>query len=359
MLDYIVVGLGLAGIAISEELRERERSFVVFEDGSQTSSLVAGGMYNPVVLKRFNAVWNATEQLDFARPFYRRLERRLQSEYDQEFDILRVFKSVEEQNNWLTACDRPVLRDHMLPEVESNLNPVIKADHGMGRVTGTGRVAVGKLVSDYRHLLADEGRLKNQSFDHNRLEVGRNSLTYEGLEAHAVIFCEGNGVANNPYFNYLPLQGTKGELLTIHAPELILTEVVKSAVFVMPLGDDLYKVGATFNWKDKTNDPTPSGRADLEKKLRQVIGCDFEVKGHEAGVRPTTQDRRPFLGSHPEFKNLAVLNGLGTRGVMVAPLMARKLIDFLENLQELPLEATIDRYASLWSGSPSDNGRTN
>ena len=81
----------------------------------------------------------------------------------------------------------------------------------------------------------------------------------------------------NPFFNKLPLNGTKGELLTIHAPELKLDDIIKSAIFILPLGDDLYKVGATFNWSDKTNTPTAEGRKELEEKLKSVllviIGC--------------------------------------------------------------------------------------
>ena len=58
-IDYIIVGLGLAGLAFAEELFNANKSFLVFEDDSQTSSLVAGGVYNPVILKRFTPVWNA------------------------------------------------------------------------------------------------------------------------------------------------------------------------------------------------------------------------------------------------------------------------------------------------------------
>ena len=35
-VDYIIVGLGLAGIAFAEELKKAHKSFVVFEDVSQT-----------------------------------------------------------------------------------------------------------------------------------------------------------------------------------------------------------------------------------------------------------------------------------------------------------------------------------
>ena len=65
---------------------------------------------------------------------------------------------------------------------------------------------------------------------------------------------------------------------------------------------------------------------------------------HEAGVRPTTGDRRPLLGVHKDNHRLAFFNGLGTRGVMIAPLMAKKLYQFLENDQALDKEIDISRF---------------
>lgn len=344
--DYIIVGSGLAGIALAEELRARGLDFVVFEDGSQTSSLVAGGMYNPVVLKRFNPVWKGAEQLDEALPFYKRLELRLGGEYDRKIDILRIFKSVEEQNNWFAACDKPRLRPFLVEQIEENPYGSVHADHRMGRVRGTGRIVVRDLVRDYRQSLEEEGKLLKESFEHHRLETRETGLRYGGLEASRIVFCEGNGMMRNPYFNQLPLEGTKGELITIHAPGLDLKEVLKSAVFVMPLGEDLYKIGATFNWTDKTNAPTQAGREELVEKLKKVISCDYEVREHEAGVRPTTQDRRPLVGIHPEEPRIALMNGLGTRGVMAAPFLARQLVDLLERGMPLDPEIDIARFSS-------------
>ena len=344
--DYILVGSGLAGIAMAEELRNRGLTFVVFENDSQTSSLVAGGMYNPVVLKRFNPVWKGAEQLETALPFYRRLEERFGGRYDHSLDILRIFKSIEEQNNWFSACDKPRLKPFLVSKIENNLNGSVVADHQMGRVRGTGRVVVRDLVKDYRKSLREQGKLVRETFEHQKLEIREDGVLYGQFEAGRIVFCEGNGMSGNPYFRNLPLEGTKGELITIHAPDLQLKEVLKSAVFVMPLGEDLYKVGATFNWTDKTNDPTEGGRAELVEKLRKVISCEFEVRDHEAGVRPTTQDRRPLVGIHPRHPRLALLNGLGTRGVMTAPFVAKQLADLLESGVPLDPEIDIARFSS-------------
>jgi len=136
------------------------------------------------------------------------------------------------------------------------------------------------------------------------------------------------------------LDGTKGELLIIKAPNLDLDVVIKSSVFILPIGNDLYKVGATYDWKDKTNVPTEDGKQELIEKLSELISCDFEIVKHFAGVRPTVKDRRPLVGTHPAHPQLHVLNGLGTRGVMLGPYLANQLFQHIEN--DIPLEKEID-----------------
>lgn len=343
-VDYIIVGLGLAGIAFVEELKKRGRTFVVFEDQSQNSSLVAGGMYNPVILKRFTPVWNAREQLKVALPFYASLEKEFHRSYDQPIDIYRTFKSYEEQNNWFVACDHPALTDYMQPKIMDIQNDSIEAPFNSGRLTNTGRIKVKDLVSDYREWLKTEGLLVDETFIHQMVITWEDFVEYKTIKADKVVFCEGNGLKNNPFFNKLPLKVTKGELITIHAPKLKIDYIIKSSIFIMPLGDDLYKIGATFNWSDQSNTPTEEGRLELETKLRSVLSCDYTVVDHEAGVRPTTGDRRPLLGVHKDNARLAVFNGLGTRGVMIAPLMAKKLYLFLEEGIALDKEISISRF---------------
>lgn len=343
-VNYIIVGIGLAGIAFAEELKKQGKAFVVFEDNSQTSSLVAGGMYNPVILKRFTPVWNAKEQLKEAIPFYKSLEAALKNQYDQSLDIYRTFKSIEEQNNWFAAADKPVLQEYMIPEIIKIKTDHIAAPFKAGRLIKTGRVKVRELVSDYRNDLKQKGLLIEETFRHQNIITWGSHIEYKGVQADKIVFCEGNGIKNNPFFNKLPLKGTKGELITIHAPELKMNCIIKAAIFILPLGNDHFKVGATFNWSDKTNTPTREGRQELEDKLKEVLTCNYEVVDHEAGIRPTTGDRRPLLGVHKENERLAVFNGLGTRGVMIAPLMAQKLYQFLENGVALDKDISIGRF---------------
>ena len=343
-VDYIIVGLGLAGLAFAEELTKQNKSFVVYEDRSQNSSLVAGGMYTPVILKRFTPVWNAEEQLKIALPYYKGLERKLHNTYDHKVDIYRVFKSVEEQNNWFLACDKILLKDFMSPNIIRNENKYVHAPFGYGRLEQTGRIDINSLIHDYRVLLLNKNVIREEKFLYNEITLKKNGVEYEDVKAKRIVFCEGYGIKQNPYFNYLPMKEAKGELITIHAPDLNVDYLIKAAVFVMPLGNDLYKVGATFNWKDKTSTPTKEGMQELEKKLNTFIKCKYEIVDHVAGIRPTIVDRRPLLGVHPEHNQLAILNGLGTRGVMIAPLMAITLYRYLEHHVSLDNVVSIARF---------------
>ncbi|MDP5093809.1 MAG: FAD-binding oxidoreductase [Polaribacter sp.] len=345
-IDYIIVGLGLAGLAFVEELLHANKSFIVFEDDSQTSSLVAGGVYNPVILKRFTPVWNAKEQLEIALPFYENLERKFNQKFDEKFQTKKAFKSIEEQNNWFAALDKPNLTDYLEPNIDTKKYKGILGDVGFGNVRETGRIDTLKLVESYRDYLQKENKIRFEKFDYSQIVFQENSITYKDINANKIVFCEGFGMKQNPFFNQLPLNEAKGELITIHAPELNIDFLLKSTLFVLPLGNDLYKVGATFNWKDKTSNPSEEGKNELIEKLQKVLTIPYEIVAQTAGIRPTVKDRRPLVGVHLKHKQLAILNGLGTRGVMIAPTVAKQLFQHLEHHEKLDAEIDISRFSS-------------
>ena len=343
-VDYIIVGLGLAGLAFAEELLNAGKTFLVFEDDSQTSSLVAGGVYNPVILKRFTPVWNAKEQLDIALPFYKKIEEKLNIVIDEKFVIKKAFKSIEDQNNWFEALDKPKLIDYLDPKLDSKSYNGVIADFSFGNVNETGRIDTKKLVESYRDYLKENKLIRFENFEHQELKIAQDLVTYKDIETSKIVFCEGFGIKENPYFNYLPLNEAKGELLTIHSPELNIDFLLKSTLFILPMGDNNYKVGATFNWTDKTSNPSKEGKEELVEKLKKVINVPYTIVSQSAGIRPTVAGRRPLVGVHPEHKQLVVLNGLGTRGVMIGPTVAKNLFNHLEKGEAIDEEVNIKRF---------------
>ncbi|MBT9187491.1 NAD(P)/FAD-dependent oxidoreductase [Zobellia russellii] len=348
MIDYLIVGLGLAGISFCEQLEKNNKTFRVIADSSQTSSVVAGGLYNPVILKRFTLAWQAEEQMKTASAFYAHLERKLGVKLNYELSVYRRFHSVEEQNLWFEASDKKGLDKFLNTSVHANTNVHIDAPFGYGEVRHTGRIDTEKLVSSYKKYLQEKDLVIEETFNYNRLQYSDDTIEYDALSARKIVFAEGFGLKENPFFNYLPLQGSKGEYVFIEAPDLKEDKAIKSSVFIIPQGNNIYRVGANYERHDKTNLPTESAREGLLAKLRTVLKCGFKVVDQVAGVRPTVVDRKPLVGRHPKFKSLHILNGFGSRGVLIGPSAAKQLYMFAEDGQELDSELDIARFTQKY-----------
>lgn len=340
MIDYLIIGSGLSGISFAEIALQNAKSILVMDNNSQKSSKIAGGLYNPVILKRFSEVWQAKKQLEVMNDFFTVLEKKLNVKLDFKTPILRKFFSIEEQNNWFAASDKENLASFLSTDLILKKYTSIDSPFGYGEVLHTGYVDTALLLSSYRAYLFNNQLFIEDSFDYNALKLTKSGIQYKEIKAKHIIFAEGFGMHANPYFKNLPLDGTKGELFIIKAPLLNLDVIVNTSVFILPLGNDLFKVGATYNWKDKTDLPTQEGKIELIERIKEIITCEFEIIEHFAGVRPTVKDRRPLVGTHAAYTSIHILNGLGTRGVMLGPSMAKALFENIEN--QKPLDKTID-----------------
>ena len=343
-LDYIVVGLGIAGLCLSEELSAHGKSFLVFDPGTASATKTSGGVINPTVLKRFTTVWNASQHNQEAVAFYEALSQKLGTRHIEDVPILRVLHSVEEQNNWAVASDKVELADFLFPDVLPNTSAFIEAPYGFGKVLKSYLLKTTDLLNAYRHFLKAEDRLVDEMFEYDRLEVHADGVSYGKVKAKKIIFCEGTGALHNPWFPEGMLNAQKGEYLIIKAPRLQLSEILKGPMFIIPLGNDLYKLGATFDRTDKTPQTTQWATGKLEEIVSRMIRCPFETVDQIAGFRPTTKDRRPLLGAISGSPLKVFFTGLGTRGLMAAPSMAKILYRHFEHGENLPEEVNINRF---------------
>jgi glycine/D-amino acid oxidase-like deaminating enzyme len=349
-VDYIVVGLGIAGISFCEQLEKHHKSYLVIDPGTNAATKISGGVFNPVVLKRFTIAWKAKEEMARSLLFYKELSDKLKIPIVHETSVLRILNSVQEQNDWIVASDKIELSPYIDSEILKNNNPNIKAPFGFGRVKIAGRIFPSLLLESYRNYLREKNILISETFEHDQLSEEKTKVCYKDIVAGKIIFSEGIGGLKNPYFPKGPFLGgkeyfipNKGEYVIIKAPELKLETLLKGPVYVMPWGKDLYKVGASYKREDASLDITEVSKDIVLTKLRKMIACDFEVLSQEAGIRPTTKDRRPLLGSLSHSPNKVFFNGLGTHGIMNAPFLAEILYKHLENGQGIPVEMDIKR----------------
>src|SRR5690606_11970271 len=214
---------------------------------------------------------------------------------------------------------------------------------GFGKVLHTGRIDTTLLVKTYKEYLRAKNLIIEEEFNFDALQVSE-SISYKNHIAKKIVFAEGFGMHQNPFFKMLPLDGNKGELLTIYAPELKIDFTINAGTIIIPLENDTYRVGTTYHFTDKTTDTTEAAKTEILSGLKKLINCPFEVIAHHAGIRPTVLDRKPLIGKHKDFENVAILNGLGTRGVMLGPFLADMLYRHIEEGIALEKEIDVNRY---------------
>lgn len=343
--DYLIVGQGLAGSVLAFSLiQEGQKVLVVDEQAASSSSRVAAGLCNPVVFKRLTKSWMVEEVLLFAKTFYRNQETLFNEAFYFDIPIYKLFVDEKEQQFWKQKSNEPHLFDWVDNKVENPFDATyLTYPFGAAKTLQSGFLKTASWLNYFKNYLLKKDAYLLKKFDYNKIEFKENGVEWEGYGAKKIIFCEGYQSINNPYFDWLPFKLTKGEVLTVNFKNLKIDHAINKGAFLLPF-DGNYKFGATYNWDDVDNDSTEEGKVELLKRAKRFIDDDITVLEHKAGVRPTVSDRRPLLGVHPKHKQLAVFNGMGTKGVMLAPYFANKMVRLILHNEELPSEVNINRF---------------
>ncbi len=348
---YIIVGQGLAGTILAQTLLKQGKSVVIIDEQRfSNASRIAAGLYNPVVFKRLVKSWMADELITVMDKFYTDAEQLLNTRFFFQKQIVKPFAEEQEKTLWIKKLEEPIGK-YMGKTILTNfLNNMVHNPLGAAEITKAGNLDTPLFLDAFRKYFRKKNYLIEEKFEYDKLIISGNSVSYKDLIADKIIFCEGYKTIDNPYFNWLPFKLTKGEIITVKIPALGKIEggfekVINKGIYILPLGNDIFKVGATYEWTDLTEKTTQKGKAELIDKLEKVLNVPFEIIDHQAGIRPTVNDRRPLIGLHPQYLPLAVFNGMGTKGVMLAPYFAKHFSDFLENKNPLNREVDIARVA--------------
>ncbi|MDX1904446.1 MAG: FAD-binding oxidoreductase [Thermonemataceae bacterium] len=330
--DYIVVGQGIAGTVLVETLRHHQKSVLCINDTTQkASSLVAGGFFNPLTGKNLVKTWLADEIFPKMLSFYEDLEHRLNAKFFHKKPIYRPFRSIQEQNDWLAKSQNSAFRAYIAPHNNDIYyeNDIFNAFGGIETLQA-GWVDLPILLEQYRNFLKAEESYQEETFDYNALQIEAKKLIYKNFEAEKIVFCEGSQGVENPFFPHLPFSLVKGETILIKIKEASFENIVNQGVTIAFIEKDIYRVASTYSWQPLDWENTKQAEEELSEKAKNLLKKDFEVIGQKAGIRPATKHRRPIVGLHPQHKNLAILNGLGSKGVSLAPYLAEELYQHIE-----------------------------
>lgn len=338
--QFLVVGAGLSGLCVAIQLLRKKQAVTIVDNGINHSSAVAAGLINPLVFRRMTKSWRVDEFIPYLKDFYPSIPNPTNQPLFNPITIRRFFSSEQERRMWINKQALPEFSLYMttLNSADDNYNDT-KNPFGSARVKQSGFVDTSAFLKVAKEHVFSSARVLKEEFDYTALEDG----CYRGDQYDEVVFCEGYLGFKNPWFKNLPLNQTKGETLIIHAESLPENEALNRKCFVLPLGNKHFKIGSTYSWHNIDLIPSEEGREKILSNFRFLSDATVPVVDHEAGVRPTTFDRRPLLGTHPDQKNYHVFNGLGSKGYMIAPLLSKEFVDYLLEGRELHEEVKISR----------------
>ena len=351
-IDFIIVGQGLAGSALALQLLKRNKKILVIDRITTNSpSRIAVGLFNPITGRHMIKTWMADELFPYLHRFYQEAEALTQTRFFYPASLYRPFATVEEQNEWMAKSADPVYHGYIENIFAKPARACTKDPFGGLLLKRCGYLDTIRYIESVRILIETRGILLEEFFQDEQLSIDGQSVRYRDYEAGAVIFCQ--GMESNKWFKWVPVLPLKGETIRIQSnqPENI---IVNRGVYAVPVNQNgLWRVGATYSWTDQAPGITDVAREELTSKLSELVSFDYRVLDQDWGIRPTTHDRRPILGRHPEHKALYILNGMGTKGVSLSPYFSEVLVRSIENGQSLNKDVDIERYKLLYWSSPT------
>ena len=346
-IDYIIIGQGISGTLLSRSLMQAGKRVVVVDDNNGvTASKVASGIINPVTGKRLVKTWLIDELLPFAQSTYKEIETELNVSLITQCNILdyHLTRDAAQIFNERNGDEKEYLR---AVQDKSKWTEYFRFNYGIGEIDPCLLVNIQALLSAWRQYLIANNALLEDKFDLNDCTIKEGSVLYKDIAAEKIIFCDGAGCADNPYFSRLPWSKDKGEALIASIPGLPPNNIYKQGINIVPWHHGLFWIGATHDWKFTDMQPSASFRAQTEEHLNYWLKLPYTIIDHLVAQRPVNVDRRPFVGLHPRHAAVGIFNGMGTKGCSVAPYFAHHFAQHLIDNTPIMSEVDISRFVKI------------
>ena len=318
---------------------------IVDQDHENCSSLAAAGMINPITGKRLVLSQRCEELLPYAKEFYLKLEEQFSRNFFESIDIIRLFRDVQELNEWEKKSEQTHLKKYYGKKQDPGAYcGVLNDEMGSFIIQQGGYCRKLDLLKCLTEYFQKKNILVSIRFMFDELNIIDGGVEWRGDTFEKVIFCEGYQAQDNPWFSWLPFNHAKGEILTLKTDsDALPNAVISCGKWCIPSGDREYTVGSTYSWDEFNCEIGSEAQEEILSEIGKFVNVSFDVVDHMAGVRPIIKDLKPVLGLHPKYDGIAIFNGLASKGLIWGPFYANQMADFLVGKDSVEAEVDIKR----------------
>ena len=358
--DTIIIGAGVAGATAAYTLTQKGQKVLVLDKVGIASggSGAAGAFVSPKIGKGSPLQTLTNEAFSFAKDFY----LSTCPAYFHQTGVMRIPKDEEDAEKFsLYEPFNTNKYENYNREQSQSLG--IDTDFDSFFFPEAGDCDAKELCI---FLLQNINVVK---FDVKKI-IHENALwSIDEYKAKNIVLATGyeNDLADLRYMGIRGTWGTRGDFTSA----LDLNVSMHQAMSVGANVDGVIKLGATHEKEIKESVPCEASQAlNLKEKASSLIDTsDLELKEVFCGMRAGSKDYFPLVGkvidapfmletypkivrgAKPELKyvdTLFVLNGLGGRGFVFAPLMAEMLSQCIVNNKEIDKRVNPDRLFLKW-----------
>jgi len=351
---FLVVGQGLAGTVLTDALLERGESVHIADQHIKgAASRAAAGIWNPLTARTLQESWRFSEFMPQSLRYYQKkcAERKISP--PRPLDLIKSLPNQHSLEHWNRTAETPgsscKKSDGPPP---SDYQDRLRIGPYCGWVQGAGQLNVPEFMEAARLEYIEMGIHQDAYFESHSIEWKQNGgLKWNNKTYEYLILARGHQERFDDIFGWLPFNPAQGELLTITNTRLRIPFIVQSSGFLLPVGAHRYLIGSTYEWDTLSPIPTEKGLNELLRIKEGITPLNLKIESQLSGIRPTVADRRPLIGAHPANKNLYIFNGLGTKGVSMAPAIAQTLVNHILNQSALIPEIDIQRFLGRYRRS--------
>lgn len=345
-IDALIVGQGLAGTTLAWQLLAAGWNIRIVDRGdAETSSRVAAGLITPVTGKRLVLSPTFHQDWQLASNFYRHMEELTETSLLAQTQTVRLFEHPAECSRF--ARKQPLYGEIVTPLAPDDWPTGLGCERMGGFQMQGGRLQVEQYLRVSRQAFEEREMFLQADFPQD-VNLQRSPVSFNlngtSLRATRVLFCQGYQPQRLPIFQPIRFNPAKGEILDIALHNWNDARIWHRKIWIAPEHNGTFRLGATYDWDDLTPHPTVAGQAELLHDLQRLLPQAPQVLRHRAAVRPTMGDFHPVIGLHPQLPHIGILNGLGSKGSLLAPRMAGLFVEQLLHGTPIPPQFSINRW---------------